>query len=208
MSSCGGHPVHYLLASMGWHPSLHQMHMWSCQPFLQRRHPCLLHITWNLHPSSVDAPVDVHGRSHSFPFIHPREVFLVWCWLITRPLSSCGIVSLSLPLGVGLTGVGLVHLSHTWWTPTHKEMPASDTMRRSQLWCRMHECPCWSFTLYEGTSVVIWHTTWWGLSSHLSLIFLFPWKVSALWLEWDYQVSKLWHQFSSHNTASVSEPLP
>ena len=28
-------------------------------------------------------------------------------------------------------------------------------------------------------SVVIWCTTTWGLSSHLSLIFLFPWKVSV-----------------------------
>ena len=107
--------------------------MQSCQPFHQRRYPWLLHITWNLHPSSVDAPVDIHGRSHSFPFIHPREVFLTWCWVIARSLSSCGTVSLSLPLGVGLTGVGLVHLSHTWWTPAHKGTPASDAMSRSQL---------------------------------------------------------------------------
>ena len=153
--------------------------MQACWPFCPGRHPCLLHITWNLHPSSVDAPVDIHRRSHSFPFIHPREVFLAWCWVITRPLPSCGIVLLSLPLGVGLTGMGLVHPSCNWQTPTHKGTPASDT-RRSWLWCRTHEFSCWSFTSYEGMSVTIWCTTSWGLSSHLSLIFLFPWKASAL----------------------------
>ena len=105
--------------------------MWAFQPFCQGRHPWPLHITWNLHPSSVDALVDIHRRSHSFSFIHPRGVFLAWHWVITRPLSSCGIVLLSLPLGVGLTGVGLVHLSHTWQIPTCKGMTASNTIRRS-----------------------------------------------------------------------------
>ena len=152
---------------------------WSCMPFYQWRHPCPLHINWNLHPSSVDALVDVHRRSHSFPLILPREVFLAWHWVVTRP-SSCGVVLLLLPLGVGLTGVGLVHLPHTWQTPTYKEMPVSDAMRRSQLWCRMHEYLCWSFTSYQGTSVMIWCMISWGLSSHLSLIFLFPLKPSAL----------------------------
>ena len=113
---------------------------------------CPLHITWSLHPSSVDALADVHGRSCNFPLIHPREVLLAWCWVIARPLSSHGIISLSLPLGVGLTGVGLVHLSHAWQTPTHKGMPVSDAMRRSQLQCRMCDCPCWFVTLYEGMS--------------------------------------------------------
>ena len=146
---------------------------WSC------RHSLPLHIIWSLHLSSVDAPVDIHGRRHSFPLIHPREVLLAWHWVITRPLSSCGIVSLSLHLGVGLTGVVLVHLSHAWQTPTHKGTPVSDAMRRSQLWCRICDCPCWSVTSYEAMSVVIWCTTSWGSSSYLSLIFLFPWKVSA-----------------------------
>ena len=151
---------------------------WASWPFCQGRHPCLLHIAWNLHPSSVATGWHPWG-SHSFPFIHPREVFLAWHWVIARPLSSCSIVLLSLPLGVGLTGVGLVHPSHAWQTPTHKETPASDAMR-SQLRCRMHEFPCWSLTSYEGMSVVIWCTTSWGLSSHLSFNFLFPWKASAL----------------------------
>ena len=178
LSSCGGQPVHYLLASMGWCLSP-QTHM-NMLVILSRRHPCPLHITWNLHPSSVDTPVDIHRRSCSFPFIHLREVFLAWCWVITRPLSPCDVVLLSLPLGVGLTGVGLVHPSCAWWTPTCKGTWASDTTVRSWLWCRMHEFPWSSFTSYEGTSVMIWNTTSWGLSSHLSRIFLFPWKVSAL----------------------------
>ena len=83
---------------------------------------------------------------HSFPFIHPREVFLAWHWVITRPLSSFGVVLLSLPLGLGLTGEGLVHPSHTWQTPPHKGMPAYDVTRRCQLQCRTLGFPCWSFT--------------------------------------------------------------
>ena len=68
------------LSAIHWH-LLVDIHpstkcMWSCWPFYQRRYPHLLHITWNLCPSSVDALADIHGRSHSFPFIHPREVFL------------------------------------------------------------------------------------------------------------------------------------
>ena len=35
------------------------------------------HFTCGLHPSSVDAPVDVHDPSHNFPFFHPREALLV-----------------------------------------------------------------------------------------------------------------------------------
>ena len=89
--------------------------MWSC------RHPLPLHVTWSLHPSSVDAVADIHGRSHTFPLIHPREVLLAWCWVITRPLSTYDLISLSLPLGVGLTGVGLVYLSHAWQTPCTRE---------------------------------------------------------------------------------------
>ena len=134
-------------------------------------HPLPLHVTWSLHPSLVDT----HGRSCSFPFIHPREVFPAWCWVIARPLSPYGVVSLSLPLEVGLTGMGLVHLSHAGQTPTHRRMPVSDA--RGEVSCGVgHVTVCTSLvTLYEGTSVAIWHTTSWGLSSHLSLIFLFPW---------------------------------
>ena len=97
-------------------------HMQSC------RHPLPIHITWSLHPSLVETLVDVHGRSHNFPLIHPREVLLAWCWVVARPLSSCSVISLSLPMGVGLTGWGWyicpMHGGHphrrgcqflTWW---------------------------------------------------------------------------------------------
>ena len=113
MSGCGSHLVCYLMASMGCGISTsHQMYM------ILQTLAYLLHITWSLHQSFVDAPADVHSRSHSLPLIHPREVCLAWHWVIIRPLFSHGIFSLSLPLGVGLTGVGLVHLSHAWQTPT------------------------------------------------------------------------------------------
>ena len=72
----------------------------------------LLHVTWGLHPSSVDALADFHGRSHNFPLIHPREVLVAGSWVTALPLLSCGIIMSSLPLEVGLHGVGLVHLSH------------------------------------------------------------------------------------------------
>ena len=100
VSSHGGHPVCYPMASSGLDIYPSTKFMQSCWPFCHWRHPHPLHITWNLHPSSVDAPVNVHGRSHSFPLIHPREVFLASCRMIARPSSSCGIILLSIPLGV------------------------------------------------------------------------------------------------------------
>ena len=70
------------------------------------------HFTCGLHLSSVDAPVDVYGRSCNFLLIHPREALLVGHWVIALPLFSCGI-DFILPLTeVVLHGVGLVHLSH------------------------------------------------------------------------------------------------
>ena len=173
MSSHGGCSVCYLMADGLEMSTPSAKCMWSC------RHPLPLHITWSLHPSSVDALVDIHGKSHNLPLIHPREVLLAWCWVITRPLCTCGVFSLSLPLGVGWTGVGLVHQSYAWQTPTHKGMPVSDAMRRSQLWWRMCDYLHWSVTSQEGMSVMIWCTTSHVSSSHLSLIFLFPLKVSA-----------------------------
>ena len=90
--------------------------------------------------SSVDVVVDVHGRSHNFLLIHPREVLLALCWVIARPLSILGIFSQSLSSGVGLTGVWLVHQSCAWQTPTNKGMPVSDVMRNRLQW-RMCDCP-------------------------------------------------------------------
>ena len=97
--------VHYLPASMGYrcHPSA--LHMCSFQG-LQ-----LNHFTCGLHPSSVDAPVDVYNPSCNFRFFHPREVLLVGCWVTALPSFSCGILSSSPPMEVVLHGVGLVNLS-------------------------------------------------------------------------------------------------
>ena len=70
MSGHIGLKVHYLMASMGSDIITSAKYMyfpWCQQPY---------HITCGLHPSSVEAPVDVHGRSHNFPLIHPREVLL------------------------------------------------------------------------------------------------------------------------------------
>ena len=87
-----------------------------------RRHPSALctcssrgapakHLTWGLHPSSVDAPVDIHNPSHNFPYFHPWEAFLVGRWVTTLPFCSHGIISASPPEEIVLQGVGLVHLS-------------------------------------------------------------------------------------------------
>ena len=50
------------------------------------------HVTCGLHPSSVDALVDVHGRSHNFLLFHPREALLVGHWVTALPLSSCDVL--------------------------------------------------------------------------------------------------------------------
>ena len=104
------------------------------------------HLTWSLHPSSVDAPVDVHDPIHNFPFFHPREALLVGHRVTTLPSCSCGIISSSPPKEVVLWGVGLVHLSYVWQLPIHKGTPTSDMTRRSQFWWRTHDHPCWFIT--------------------------------------------------------------
>ena len=162
-----------------------QWHLWVVMLFPQPNthvppwhlQPC--HSTCGLHPSSVDALVDVHGRSHNLPLIHPREVLLVGHWVATLPMFSCGIISVSPPVEVGLHGVGLVHLFHAWWMPIHKGTPTSDAMRRSWFWWRM----C-------GSSALVHHFVRGDIccdlmhhshvcSSLLSLIFLFPLEPSA-----------------------------
>ena len=70
------------------------------------------HVTCGLHPSLVDASVDVHRRSHNFPFFNLREALLVGHWATALLLSSCGILFFSPPTEVVLHGMGLVHLSH------------------------------------------------------------------------------------------------
>ena len=141
MIGCIPHGVSYLPASMGIDivPSA------LCTCSFQGLQPH--HITWGIYPSSVDTPVDVHGRSCNFPFFHPREALLVGQWVTTLPLFSCGILFLSPFAEVVLHGVGLVHLSHVWQLPMHKGMPISNMMRRSWFWWRTCDLPCWFITL-------------------------------------------------------------
>ena len=141
MSSCVSHGAHYPMASMGSNIIPSAICTWSggCP------HP--LHITLGLHPSFVDAPVDINSRSCNFPLIHPMEVLLARHWVTAHLLFSCGVFTSSLPMEVGLHGVGLVHLSHAWQTPIHKGTPTSDMMRRRQFWWRMCDHLHWSITL-------------------------------------------------------------
>ena len=69
-------------ALMSFPPPYSTCSFWGLQPH---------HVTWGLHLSSVDVPVDVHSRSHNFPFFHPREALLVGHWVTTLPLFSCGV---------------------------------------------------------------------------------------------------------------------
>ena len=106
------------------------------------------HLQWMLQSMSTGEAIASH-------LCHPREglpslmlgdhqtIVLLWHCLTVTPFGS--------RLGWGGAGTSIPLL---WQTPAHKGAPASDTMR-SQLQCRMHECPCWSFTSYEGTSVTI-----------------------------------------------------
>ena len=70
------------------------------------------HLTCGLHPSVVDAAVDIHDPNHNFLFFHPWEALLVGCWVSTLPFCSCGIITSSPPKQVVLRGVGLVHWYH------------------------------------------------------------------------------------------------
>ena len=92
--------VHYLPASMG----IDVIPSALCTCSFQSLQPN--HFTCGLHPSSLDAPVDVHGISHNFLFFHPREALLVGCQVTTLPIFSCGIFSSSPPLEVVLHGWG------------------------------------------------------------------------------------------------------
>ena len=60
------------------------------------------HLTCGLHPSSVEALVDIHNPSHNFPFFHPWEAFLVGHWVTALPSCSYGIIFASPPREVVL----------------------------------------------------------------------------------------------------------
>ena len=106
MSGCIPLWVHYPPVSMGIDIIPSALHMCSFQSLQPN------HFTCGLHPSVVDASVDVHSRSCNFLFFHPREALLVGHCVATLPLFSCGILSFPSPIEVVLHGVGLVHLSH------------------------------------------------------------------------------------------------
>ena len=72
MSTYVGHGVHHLMVSMGKDiiPSA------KCMCSFQNL--CLLHITWCLHPSSVDVLVDFHGRSLKLLINPPKGSLAGW----------------------------------------------------------------------------------------------------------------------------------
>ena len=106
MIDCIALGVHYLPASTGMDIAPSALHTCSFQGMQPH------HITYGLHLSSVDVPVDVHSRSHKFLFFHPREALLVGCWVTPLLFSSCGVLFFSPLTEVVLHGLGLVHLSH------------------------------------------------------------------------------------------------
>ena len=63
------------------------------------------HLTRGLHPSSVDALVDIHNPSHNFPYFHPWEAFLEGHWVTALPFCSCGVISASPPEEVVFEGL-------------------------------------------------------------------------------------------------------
>ena len=106
MSGCIHHQVHYLPALTGSDVTPSALHTCSFQGLQPR------HITCGLHLSSVDAPVDVHGRSCNFLFIHPREALLVGHWVTCLTIILLWHPFPSTSYRGSLAWVGLVHLSH------------------------------------------------------------------------------------------------
>ena len=156
----------------------------------------------------MDAPFHIHGRSHSFPFIHPREVFLAWHWVIARPLSSHGTY-----LAVTPSGSRQAWLGWNWYI--HPILGGHPHTRECQLlmqWggvgCNV-ECMnfCAGFSLHMRGCLLQSDTL-----PQEACPPIYPWPSSSLerqlpWLGQDHQVSNLWHQSSSHNTSSIFELL-
>ena len=82
-----------------------------------------IHAHYMLPGSSVDTPVDIHGRSHSFPTPQQSVPGLMYdC----QTIIFLWMILLSLPSGSRLGWGGAGTSVQTWQTPTHKGMPASD----------------------------------------------------------------------------------
>ena len=130
--------------------------------------------------SSVDAPVDIHDPSHNFPFFYPWEASLVGHQVTALPSCSCGVISSSPPKEVVLQGVGTgtplpcMMVAHTQgnanlWHDEKKLVSVED------LWpsVLVHH-----FVRGHVSHNLLWHPPK-SSSSHLSLIFLFPFQAST-----------------------------
>ena len=189
--------VHYPPASIGIDIIPSTLSMCSIQSLQPN------HFTCDLHQSSVDILVDVHGRSHNFPFSHPREALLVGHWVTTLPLSSCGILFSSPLTEVVFHGMGLVHLSHVWLLPIHQVTPISDAMRRSQFWWRTHDLPVSSSLHKRGCQLQF------DAPPPKSLLPTYPWSSSfpsrhLPLLVQGHQVSGSLCLYFCHSTISIS----
>ena len=104
------------------------------------------HFTYGIHPSSVDALVDIHGIRHNFPFFPPQGSFTgrslgdhLTAFLLWHPLfitSDRG----SLAWGGAGTPAPFMMAAHT------QGMPISDAIRKSQFWWRICDHQCWFVT--------------------------------------------------------------
>ena len=182
MSSHGGHPVCYPFASMGWHLSLHQMlaillAILSTKMSMPTTH-CLesfTHLQWMLTLMSMEE------ASGSTFIHHPREVFLAWCCVITRLLSSYGIVLDVTPSGSRLDwgGAGTSILS---LADTHTLGNASFRHNEGGVSCDVgcvNVCVGLSLHMRDICHDLMYYLMKLVLP-FCPLIFLFLWKVPAL----------------------------
>ena len=166
------------------------------------RHPLPLHVTWSLHLSSVDAVVDVHRRSHSFLLIHPQG---------SLPGLTLGVCQTTIflwhnltvtPPGSRLNWVGLVHLSHAWWTPKQRE--CQFLMQQGEAGCSVgHITVCIGPSLHTRGCL-----SWSDTPPHEAhpitclLSYSFPERHQPS-LRQDHQASDPWHLSLSHSTISI-----
>ena len=101
------------------------------------------------HPwSYMNVLANIPGRACSFPLIHPTGVLLAWYRADTRYSAHCGDSSISLPSGVSLPGVKLVHCAHEACMSAHSGMPLS-YLRGNEKKSVMMEDPWWIFLIFR-----------------------------------------------------------
>ena len=170
--------IHYAIS---WH--LQAMDVYTlCQPYMQSSRPPL---PLNMTPKVFTLLLWMFwcistGRSCDFLLIHPTGVCLGQHWVITRPLSTCGVISSSLPFGSWLN-----------WGGTGTSIPClvdAHTQGNASLWCDENNLvsvgDAWLSMLvchFVGGDVCcdLTHHLMHVSSSHLSLIFLFPLEASG-----------------------------